>query len=466
MLIHLPPTPRQTAGLRTRELVWFEAQAQGLRKPGIGLPFPLCRVTHPSFRLQVQVRHARDDSIRMALQRIHVCPAWICRYEVDLCRPRVGLSAISTLRKGTLRSPQSVQRHRQLIATAGITSRKGRIRELREQAVFTALSAAGDLLKAGTLYATLGKRLVREATAKGIVASVFGPEWAAGFSAISLLSSDSTACSNTQVYVFDCAKEPVRLSPAWLSAFGYRKRIPKEPEVFLACCIVDQPREMLPLGGRFGRAGSYRADARKAVASFSERFTMGSRISNRHVHPGDGTKPGDCTAQTPPSGGSTAPSGGSTPLSPARRGSTHSDGGETSPSGGSSPPPGGSIASGDSNPPSGGSTPPPGGSTNLDKGNSGAYPPLNVPVAGGVTWKISMSCELVMIYGGSPDSPDSPDGQPELPQLRDYPGGVIISVKTVPSLILLFCPAQMEESRHQARPRRCARYPFAWRRRP
>jgi hypothetical protein len=91
ILIDLPSTSRRTAELRTRQLIAFEAQAQGLRKPGIGLPFASCRLTHPSFRLQVQVRDARDDSNRMPLQRVHVCAGMNFRYEVDLCRPRVAI---------------------------------------------------------------------------------------------------------------------------------------------------------------------------------------------------------------------------------------------------------------------------------------------------------------------------------------------------------------------------------------
>lgn len=49
MLTHLTPTSRRTVILRTRELISFEAHAQGLRKPGIGLPLSLCRITHPFF---------------------------------------------------------------------------------------------------------------------------------------------------------------------------------------------------------------------------------------------------------------------------------------------------------------------------------------------------------------------------------------------------------------------------------
>ena len=73
MLIHLPPTLRRTAGLRTRELISFEAKAPSLRKPAIGLRFPVCCVSHPQFLIWFQAQHASDDNYRMTMQRILAC---------------------------------------------------------------------------------------------------------------------------------------------------------------------------------------------------------------------------------------------------------------------------------------------------------------------------------------------------------------------------------------------------------
>lgn len=51
-----------------------------------------------------------------------------------------------------------------------------------KRAQFAALTGTTDLLKRGSLYATPGKAAFRDTHAKGIMATMLGPEWVASCS--------------------------------------------------------------------------------------------------------------------------------------------------------------------------------------------------------------------------------------------------------------------------------------------